>query len=55
MKTAVFEKSKLKAEVIRFVGCISTGFFRVLSVYFPSSYDVFMASGQIEQIGFILL
>ncbi len=55
MKTAVFERLKLKAEINRFIGCISTGFFCVLSVYFPSSYDVFMISGRIEQICFILL
>ena len=55
MKTAVFERLKLKAEVNRFIRCISTGFFRVLSVYFSSSYDVFATSGRIERICFILL
>lgn len=55
MKTAVFERLKLKAEVNRFGGCINTGFFHILSAYFPDSYDIFMTSGRIEQIGFILL
>lgn len=55
MKYAFFGELKLKAEVDGFIEYIGSGFFRVLSVYYLNSYVVFMTSGQIEQIGFILL